>query len=126
MLFVPRHLWSVLKCSCRVLATSGFLICVRCLENLLFRDCEVCPTYCFFAFFALYKIDYIPCIAVRFAVGVKHPSGFSTSDLRGVQEFVVQWTVFIVARSCDASFSKSGNLMIEVGQVSDMCIWVCV
>ena len=38
----------------------------------------------------------------------------------------MQRTVFVIARSGDASFSKSGNLMIEVGQVSDMCTWVCV
>ena len=74
----------------------------------------------------LYKIGYVPYIAVCLAVGVEHSSGFSAPDLRGVQEFVVQWTVFIVAWSCDASFGEFGNLMIEVGQVSDMCIGVCV
>ena len=74
------------------------------------------------AFFALYKIGYVPCIAACLAVGVEHSSGFSAPD----QEFVVQWTVFIVAWSCDALFGEFGNLMIEVGQVSDMCIGVCV
>ena len=34
----------------------------------------------------------------------------------------MQWTVFVVAWPCDASFDKLGNLMIEVGQVSGGCI----
>ena len=78
------------------------------------------------AFFALYKIDYVPCIVVCLVVGVEHSSGFSAPDLQRVQESVVQWTVFIVAWSCNASFGEFGNLMIEVGQVSDMCTGVCV
>ena len=45
MLQQPCQLLPFLKCSCSVPGTSWFLICVRCLENLLCKDCEVSFTY---------------------------------------------------------------------------------
>ena len=52
-------------------------------------------------------------------MGIEHSSG---CFLQGVQEFVMQWTVFVFAWSRDASFGKLWNLTIEVGKVNDVCV----
>ena len=69
MLWMLWQLLPGLKCLWRVPGILWFVIWVRCLLNLIFSDCEVCPTYCLLHFlhcmrYTMYGVSQLdlPCV----------------------------------------------------------------
>ena len=69
MLWMPWQLLPSLKCSWSVAGIWWLPNCVRCLLNLIFIDCEVCPTYCLLHFlhcikYTMYGVSQLdlPCV----------------------------------------------------------------